>query len=87
MPKGYRQQRRRGVWQPRFIEHTIRDEADLHSHADYIHYNPVKHGYAQSPANWPWSSFQRYVFSGDYPADWGSSKALTFRGVNAELIE
>ena len=48
---GYRRQRRRGVWQPRFMEHTIRDEQDLHHHADYIHYNPVKHGHAQVCAN------------------------------------
>src|SRR5687768_13416942 len=30
---------RRGVWQRRFWEHTIRDEDDLHRHLDYIHYN------------------------------------------------
>ncbi|HEY4259891.1 MAG TPA: transposase, partial [Schlesneria sp.] len=41
--RGYRKQRRRGVWQARFIEHTIRDERDLHHHADYLHWNPVKH--------------------------------------------
>jgi len=61
---GYRRQRRRGVWQPRFMEHTIRDERDLHQHADYIHYNPVKHGYVLCPNEWPWSSFHRYVVSG-----------------------
>jgi putative transposase len=43
--RGYSAQRRRGVWQARFIEHTIRDETDLSDHADYLHYNPVKHGY------------------------------------------
>jgi putative transposase len=69
--KGYQRQRRRGVWQPRFIEHTIRDEQDLHDHANYIHYNPVKHGYVRRPADWPWSSFHRYVLSGDYSEWWG----------------
>ena len=64
--EGYQRQRRRGVWQPRFIKHTIHDEQDLHDHADYIHYNPVKHGYAGRPRDWPWSSFHRYVLSGDY---------------------
>ena len=38
---------RRGVWQPRFHEHTIRDELDLENHADYLHFNPVKHGYVK----------------------------------------
>jgi putative transposase len=87
VPEGYGHQRRRGVWQPRFIEHTIRDEEDLHSHVDYIHYNPVKHGHARSPRDWPWSSFHRYVRSGDYPAGWGSTEPLSIRTVNAVLIE
>ena len=26
-------------------EHAIRDEADFERHVDYIHFNPVKHGY------------------------------------------
>ena len=39
-----RRNRRRGVWQRRFWEHSIQDEDDLERHCDYIHYNPVKHG-------------------------------------------
>lgn len=35
------QQRRRGVWQRRFWEHTLRDENDYARHFDYLHYNPV----------------------------------------------
>ena len=61
----------RGVWQRRFWEHLVRDEADLEHCCDYIHYNPVKHGYAASPGDWPWSTFARFVQSGDYPPDWG----------------
>ena len=33
------------LWQKRFWEHTIRDEADFACHFDYLHFNPVKHGY------------------------------------------
>ena len=58
--QGYRRQRRRGIWQPRFVEHTIRDELDLHHHADYIHYNPVKHDYTDDPYKWAWSSVHLY---------------------------
>ena len=61
---------RRGVWQPRFWEHTIEDEDDFENHFDYIHYNPVKHGYVQCPRDWRWSSFHRWVKAGIYPADW-----------------
>jgi putative transposase len=86
---GYRRQRRRGVWQPRFLEHTIRDEQDLHHHADYIHYNPVKHGYVRCPKDWPWSSFHRHVRSGDYPMEWGcqNKSPLDFGGIDEELLE
>ncbi len=44
------------VWQARFWEHTIRDERDMQTHYDYIHYNPVKHGYVESVDQWKWSS-------------------------------
>src|SRR4026208_2428754 len=32
--------RERGIWQRRFWERAIRDDADLAAHRDYIHYNP-----------------------------------------------
>jgi len=32
------------LWQRRYWEHTIRGDADLVRHVDYIHFNPVKHG-------------------------------------------
>ena len=63
----------RGIWQRRFWEHMIRDEADLNTHRDYIHYNPVKHGLAASPNEWKHSSFKRFVKRGLYLADWGKS--------------
>ena len=41
----------RGIWQRRYWEHLIRDERDLNRHIDYIHYNPVKHGYVKCAAD------------------------------------
>ena len=64
------------VWQRRFWEHAIKDEADLHQYLDYIHYNPVKHGLVLSAKNWQYSSFHRYVQRGVYDLDWGSSEIL-----------
>ena len=61
----------RGVWQRRFWEHAVRDEPELNQYCDYIHFNPVKHGHVSHPADWPWSSFARFVREGHYPADWG----------------
>jgi len=60
------------VWQRRFWEHVIRDAEDFRHHVDYIHYNPVKHGYVSCPSDWEFSSFERYVEAGLYPKDWGT---------------
>ena len=63
-------QRRRGVWQRKFWEHTIRDTDDLERHLDYIRYNPIKHGLAQCAHEWPHSSFARHVGRSIYRPDW-----------------
>jgi len=55
-----------GLWQHRFWEHTIRDEADLEKHFDYIHFNPVKHGLVEIPSDWKWSTYHKYVKQGFY---------------------
>jgi putative transposase len=60
----------RGIWQRGYWEHTIRDDRDYAAHLDYIHFNPVKHGLAESAGDWPFSSFRRCVAAGLYPADW-----------------
>jgi putative transposase len=60
----------RGIWQRRYWEHTIRDDADFARHTDYIHFNPVKHWHVTRVADWPFSSFHRMVHLGIYPEDW-----------------
>jgi putative transposase len=60
----------RGIWQRRYWEHTLRDEADFTRHADYLHFNPVKHNHVGRVRDWPYSSFHRMVHLGVYPADW-----------------
>jgi putative transposase len=63
--------REKGIWQRRYWGHAIRDEGDLNRHIDYIHFNPVKHGHVARVADWPHSSFHRYVERGWLAADWG----------------
>ncbi len=70
MTKGNRGEYR--LWQRRFWEHTIRDERDLEAHVHYIHYNPVKHGWVTRVADWPCSSFHRYVRLGWVDTDWAA---------------
>ena len=60
----------RGLWQRRFWEHVIRDDRDYATHIDYCHINPLKHGYVQRVADWPYSTFHRDVERGLYPLVW-----------------
>ncbi len=74
------QQRRgeRGIWQPRFWEHSILDEPDLERCVDYIHWNPRKHKIVKQIQDWPWSSFHRFAAAGHYPIDWGGEEPTAF---------
>jgi putative transposase len=47
-----------GIWQKRFYEHHIRDEADFKAHVRYCWINPVKHGLVERPEDWPYSSYR-----------------------------
>jgi putative transposase len=60
----------RGIWQRRFWEHSIRDDEDFAAHVDYVHFNPVKHGYVGHVAEWPHSTFKACVRRGLYPEGW-----------------
>ncbi len=62
----------RGIWQRRFWEHAIRDDRDYEKHMDYIHFNPVKHGYVNKVIDWPFSSFHQHVKNGNYISDWAN---------------
>ena len=52
------------VWQNRFWDHIIRSQEDMNRHIDYIHFNPVKHGLAGRPVDWPHSSFMNIINRG-----------------------
>lgn len=60
------------LWQRRFWEHTIADERDYQHHIDYIHYNPVKHGWVKQPLDWQYTSLHRYIQQGQLPPNWAS---------------
>ena len=58
------------IWQRRFWEHMIRDAHDYKRHLDYIHYNPVKHGYVEHVSDWEYSSFNKFIRQGLYEENW-----------------
>ena len=67
-----RSKRYRGVWQPRYWEHRIRNEDEWYAYRDYIHLNPVKHGYVEDPRDWPWSSVHHHLKMGWLSENWES---------------
>jgi len=50
----------RQVWYNYWDRH-IRNEQDYWTRFNYIHYNPIKHGYVQQLRDWPFSSLAGYV--------------------------
>ncbi len=58
------------IWQRRYWEHTLFEQVDFEEHLDYIHYNPIKHGFVTQAIDWPYSSFSRFVKEGMYEPDW-----------------
>lgn len=61
------------IWQKRYWEHCLQCENDWKNHMDYIHHNPVKHGYVASPIEWPYGSFSKAVEKGLYNKNWGEN--------------
>lgn len=59
------------IWQRRFWEHCIRDEADFGAHVAYCWGNPVKHGLVARATDWPHSSIHRDRRKGRVPPEWG----------------
>ncbi len=79
VPLSRKKKNEQTIWQRRYWEHTIRDNIDLERHIDYIHFNPVHHGFTDRPYKWNNSTFRRYVDEGYYPLEWSTD--LLFKDV------
>ena len=66
------------LWQRRFWAHLIIDQDDFNRHADYIHWNSVKHGWVKWVEDWPHSSFHKFLEQGIYSSTWGIRAKKTF---------
>lgn len=69
----------RGIWQRRYWEHRIRDEADHANHVAYVHYNPVRHGHARFASHWPYSTIHRHIRAGLVTVDWAQEPEMVVR--------
>lgn len=52
--------RGRQLWH-NYWDTCIRTEPDYWTRFNYIHHNPIKHGYAPTMASWPYSSYRYYL--------------------------
>jgi putative transposase len=57
----------RKIWYS-YWDTCIRGEHDFWTRLNYIHYNPVKHGYVENPEDWEYSSYSFYLRDNDN--DW-----------------
>jgi putative transposase len=53
-------QRGRQVWH-NCLDRTIRSHRHFWASVNYIHHNPVRHGYTEKWQDWPWSSAAAFV--------------------------
>jgi len=51
---------KRKVWY-RFSDRLMRDEIHSNQTLNYIHHNPIKHGYVEDVYDWSWSSLIMYT--------------------------
>ena len=75
------------LWQRSFYDHVIRTQKDLVNHLNYIHYNPVKHGYVSAPEMWKHSSFLEYERRGWYELGWGHREVPYDSEVDEKALE
>lgn len=72
------------LWQHRFWDHVIRSEKDWQFHLNYIHYNPVKHGYVSKPEDWENSSFKGWIEKSAYTIGWGHKEINELEEIDLE---
>jgi putative transposase len=72
---GHQQQRGRQVWY-RFSDRLIRSPRHHWATMNYIHYNPIKHGYVDRMSLWAWSSVHNYADA--YGKEWLAEKWHTY---------
>jgi putative transposase len=66
---------KRKVWY-RFSDRMMRNEFHLNQTLNYIHYNPVKHGYIKDVYDWPWSSL--FMYEEENSSEWLREQWMKF---------
>jgi len=67
---------KRKVWY-HFEDRKIRNDRHYYAALNYIHHNPVRHGFCEHANDWPWSSIHLYME--DYGKEWLVEKWNKFK--------
>jgi putative transposase len=52
------------IWARRYRDLEVADNEEYRVLVDYVHLNPLRHGYCTDLAQWPWSSLHRHLAAG-----------------------
>ncbi len=52
------------IWERHYRDYRVGDDDEYAALIDYVHSNPMRHGFCQQAAEWPWSSLHRFVAAG-----------------------
>ena len=52
------------IWARHYRDHPIGDDDEYAALVDYIHMNPLRHGFCAHASEWPWSSVHRFMAAG-----------------------
>jgi putative transposase len=60
------------VWERHYRDYRVGDDDEYAALIDYVHSNPMRHGFCQNAVEWPWSSLHRFVSAG-----WAAPQSLS----------
>jgi putative transposase len=52
------------IWERHYRDYRVGDDDEYTALVDYVHSNPMRHGFCEQAAQWPWSSLHRFVAAG-----------------------
>jgi putative transposase len=52
------------IWERHYRDYRVGDDHEYTTLIDYVHSNPMRHGFCEQASEWPWSSLHRFIAAG-----------------------
>jgi putative transposase len=52
------------IWERHYRDYRVGDDDEYTALIDYVHSNPMRHGFCEQASEWPWSSLHRFIAAG-----------------------